>query len=112
MTFQPNLEIIQFLNGIDPGPLFVASLLPYLLFLYWAKKSESIPSISLWGFRLTLLFVFMTIVFAILAKAFFADELTNIDPLHGAAEAFLTLRAALVLYGFVQLIQRNEVKNS
>tara|TARA_Y100001968_G_scaffold5989_1_gene5204 strand:+ start:2737 stop:3075 length:339 start_codon:yes stop_codon:yes gene_type:complete len=112
MSLPPDLLIIQFLNGIDPGPLFVASLFPYLLFLYWAKKSEYIPSISMWGFRLTLLFVFMTIIFAILAKVLFGEELTNIDPLHGAAESFLTLSDALVLFGFIQLIQRNEVKNS
>ena len=103
-----NFSLIQFLGGIDPGPFFVLSLIPYIAFLIWLQKSNQIPTISLWGFRLTLLFVFMTILFAVLAKLIYSDELTNIDPLHGAAEAFLTVSDALVLFGFVQLIQRKK----
>ena len=103
-----NFSLIQFLGEIDPGPFFVLSLIPYIFFLIWLQKSNQIPIISLWGFRLTLLFVFMTILFAVLAKLMYSDELTNIDPLHGAAEAFLTVSDALVLFGFVQLIQKKK----
>ena len=73
-------EILDALGGIDPSPFFVLSLVPYLAFLYWAQKGKSIPRISLWGFRLTLLFVAMTIIFAIIAKVKFGEDLTNIDP--------------------------------
>ena len=60
-----NIEaILQYLAQIDPSPFFVLSLIPYLIFLNFAKKSTAIPKVSLWGFRLTLLFVVMTIVFA------------------------------------------------
>ncbi len=106
------LSFIETLGQYDPSPFFVLSLFPYLAFLYWAKKSSSIPRISLWGFRLTLLFVLMTIAFAIVAKIAYDDELTNIDPLHGAAEAFLTLSDALVALGFLQLRNKNLVNNS
>tara|TARA_Y100001968_G_C18795944_1_gene453410 strand:- start:61 stop:390 length:330 start_codon:yes stop_codon:yes gene_type:complete len=103
-----NFSLIQFFAGIDPGPFFVLSLIPYIFFLFWLQKSEQIPSYSLWGFRLTLLFVFMTIIFAVLAQVIYSDELTNIDPLHGAAEAFLTVSDALVLFGFIQLIPQKK----
>tara|TARA_Y100001968_G_scaffold321506_1_gene356043 strand:+ start:42153 stop:42479 length:327 start_codon:yes stop_codon:yes gene_type:complete len=98
-----NNSLLEFLAEIDPGPFFVLSLIPYIAFLFWAQKSDSIPKISLLGFKLTILFVAMTIVFAVIALNAYGDELTNIDPLHGAAESFLTISDALVLYGFVQV---------
>ena len=104
--------LLQDLGGIDPSPFFVLSLIPYLFFLYWAKKSEKIPEISLIGFRLTLLFVLMTIIFAVVAELKFESSLTDIDPLHGAAEAFLTISDALVALGFLRLDQKKVVKNS
>ena len=103
---------IDSLGQIDPSPFFVLSLLPYLAFLYWAQKSSFIPKISLWGFRLTLLFVFMTIIFAILAKVIYDSELTDIDKLHGAAESFLTVSDALVALGLRKVLQKPLVKNS
>ena len=104
--------ILEYLAEIDPSPFFVLSLVPYLFFLYWIQKSNQIPKISLWGFRLTLLFVGMTIVFAILANQLYDSDLTDIDPLHGAAESFLTLSDALVAVGFFQLNRRKVVNNS
>ncbi len=100
------------LGGIDPGAFFVLSLIPYLAFLYWAQKSSAIPRLALWGFRLTLLFVAMTIIFAILANQLYGMELTDVDPLHGAAEAFLTLSDALVVLGFFTLEKKRVVNNS
>ncbi len=104
--------LLAYLGGVDPSPFFVLSLIPYLGFLYWAAKSKEIPPISLWGFRLTLLFVAMTIVFAIIASVSYGEELTNIDPLHGAAEAFLTLSDALIALGFLGIGKKNLVNNS
>ncbi len=109
----PNFDaLMMYLGGVDPSPLFVLSLIPYLAFLFWAQKSKQIPKISLWGFRLTLLFVAMTIIFAIVASVRFGEELTNIDPLHGAAEAFLTLSDALIALGFLGIGKKNLVNNS
>ncbi len=112
MTFQFFDEILKNLSNIDPSPFFVLSLIPYLFFLYWAQKAKSIPRITLWGFRLTLLFVVMTIVFAIIAKQIYGGELTDVDPLHGAAEAFLTVSDALVVVGFISNPIKKVVNNS
>ena len=112
MTLDPVLKIFNFIGGINPGPFFVLSLIPYLFFLYWAQRTSAIPKIALWGFRLTLLFVVMTIGFAIIAKQLYGAELTDIDPLHGAAEAFLTISDALVVVGFALSKSKKVVNNS
>ena len=100
-------QILSIFQGLDPGPLFVLSLFPYLLFLYWARKTPLIPKLALWGFNLTLLFVAMTIFFSIIAQINFGKELTDIDSLHGSAEAFLALSDGLVVLGFAGLIQES-----
>jgi hypothetical protein len=88
------------LAGIDPAPLFVLSLLPYLAFLWWASRVRAFPRLALLGFQLTLLFVAVTIVAAVVAQLKFGRQLADVDPLHGGAEAFLTLSNALVMLGF------------
>ena len=98
-------NILYLLKGLDPGPLFVGSLFPYLIFLYWTSKSNLIPKTSLWGFRMTLLFVAITIALSIYAQLQYGAELTDIDHLHGTAEAFLALSDALIVLGFSGLIK-------
>jgi len=88
------------LAAIDPAPFFVLSLLPYLAFLWWAARVRAFPRLALVGFQLTLLFVAVTIVAAVVAELHFGRQLADVDPLHGGAEAFLTLSNALVLLGF------------
>ena len=113
-----NISILSLesIARVDPSPFFILSLIPYLVFLRFAGKTKSIPKISLLGFKLTLLFVFMTIVFAIISLIYFGEELTNVDVLHGLAESFLTISDALVVYGFVLMLQslrsKTEVNNS
>ena len=113
-----NISILslQSIAQIDPSPFFILSLIPYLVFLSYAGKTKIIPKISFLGFKLTLLFVFMTIVFAIISLIYFGEELTNVDLLHGLAESFLTISDALVVYGFVLMLQsvrsKTEVNNS
>tara|TARA_Y100001968_G_scaffold332452_1_gene390661 strand:- start:5236 stop:5577 length:342 start_codon:yes stop_codon:yes gene_type:complete len=111
ITALSNISILNGLSSIDPTPFFILSLVPYLAFLFFLRKTLIIPKISILGFQLTLLFVFMTIVFAIFAKLIYSDELTNIDPLHGAAESFLTISDAVIVLGFIPLLKK-EVKNS
>jgi hypothetical protein len=89
------------LADLNPGPLFVLSLVPYLAFLHWASKVRAFPRLALLGFQLTLLFVAMTIVASIVAKQRYGELLANVDPLHGGAEAFLTLSNLLVFLGFL-----------
>ena len=104
--------LIEWLGTIDPAPFFGASLFPYPLFLYWAQKSKKIPQIALIGFKCTLLFVFMTIVCALIAMFFYSSELTDIDPLHGIAESFLTFSDALIVLGFLTGKDQKVVNNS
>ena len=54
----------------------------------------------------------MTILLAIIALYKFGDELTNVDPLHGFAESFLTISDGLIAYGFFESFKKKEVKNS
>ena len=107
---------LESMAQIDPSPFFILSLIPYLAFLHYAGKTKLIPKISLLGFKLTLLFVFMTIVFAIISLIYFGEELTNVDVLHGLAESFLTISDALVVYGFILMLQsvrsKTHVNNS
>ena len=113
-----NISILSLdsIGRIDPSPFFILSLIPYLFFLRYAGKTKSIPKISFIGFKLTLLFVFMTIVLAIISQVYLSEELTNVDVLHGVAESFLTISDAFVVYGFILMLQsirnKTEVKNS
>ena len=88
------------LGSVDPAPLFALSLFPFLAFLWWARRSGRLPALALVGFALTLLFVAITIGAAIVAEQQFGRQLADVDPLHGGAEAFLTLSNLLVLLGF------------
>jgi len=100
-----SIHSLESIARIDPSPFFILSLIPYIVFLRYAGKTRAIPKISFLGFKLTLLFVFMTIVFAIVAQIYFADELTNVDVLHGLAESFLTISDAFVDYGIDLMLQ-------
>ena len=99
----------------DPAaPLFALSLLPYLLFLWWAWRSQRFPRLALLGFDLTLLFVVITIAAALVAQLRYDAELANVDWLHGGAEAFLSLSNLILLLGFggEQLLRADTKANS
>ena len=85
----------------DPSPLFALSLIPYLIFLYFLGQKRLLPAISRRGFQLTLLFVAITIGAAVIAELRFESELVAVDPLHGGAEAFLTLSNAVIVAGMI-----------
>ena len=93
---------LQQIAAMDPSPWFAVSLVPYLLFLRWAGRCASLSPLTVIGFRLTLLFVAVTIVAAIVALKVFEAELVGVDALHGGAEAFLTLSNALIVAGLLQ----------
>ena len=92
--------LLGWLARVDPSPLFVLSLLPYLAFLWWARQVKAFPRLALRGFELTLLFVAVTIVAAVVAQLQFGKQLADVDPLHGGAESFLTLSNLFVVLGF------------
>jgi hypothetical protein len=91
---------LSWLAGIDPTPLFILSLLPYLAFLWWAGRIEGFPRLALRGFQITLVFVAVTIAAAVVAQLRYGELLANVDPLHGGAESLLTLSNLLVVLGF------------
>lgn len=95
-----SVQLLQWLGAIDPTPLFVLSLLPYLAFLWWASRLRAFPRLALRGFQFTLVFVAVTIAAAIVALRFYGRQLADVDPLHGGAEALLTLSNLLVVLGF------------
>ncbi len=84
--------------------LFGLSLFPYLAFLWFITKTPDFPKMARVGFYLTLLFVAITIPAGIYAKVVYRDALANVDWLHGAAEAFLTLANVVVAIGFKQAL--------
>jgi hypothetical protein len=80
------------------GIFFQASLLPYLLFLYFISfKANRIPDIANFGFQFLLLFVLSTIPSGIITKAVYGTSLANVDWLHGGAESLLTVANVLVV---------------
>jgi len=101
---------LQWLAGIDPSPLFALSLLPYLAFLWWARRVPGFPALALRGFELTLVFVGVTIAAALIAQQQFGRQLADVDPLHGAAESFLTLANVLVAGGFALAVRQESSK--
>lgn len=88
------------LSTLDPGPLFGLSLVPYLVFLGVGRRIPAFPRLALRGFELTLVFVGLTIVAAVVAERQYGLKLANVDPLHGAAESLLTVCNLLVALGF------------
>ena len=80
------------------GIFFQASLLPYLLFLYFLSfKANRIPDLGNFGFQFLLLFVLSTIPAGIVSKATYGTSLANVDWLHGGAEALLTVSNVLLV---------------
>ena len=100
------------LSGIDNTVIFAFSLFPYLIFLYYLWKNKILNNLIKTGFSLTILFVLITIIFAILSEILYEKTLVDVDFLHGAAESLLTLSDLVILYGFLELLKSIEVKNS
>ncbi len=64
------------------------------------------------GFTLTVLFVFITIIFSLLAERLYDKSLVEVDLFHGSAEFFLTISDCVILYGFLKILNLLQVKNS
>lgn len=63
------------------------------------------PRLALMGFYGTLVFVAVTIPAGLYALSVYHTSLANVDWLHGAAEAFLTVANILVVLGFRQALR-------
>ena len=80
------------------GIFFQASLLPYLLFLYFLSfRANRIPALGNFGFQFILLFVMSTIPSGILSRSVYQTSLANVDWLHGGAETLLTVANVLIV---------------
>lgn len=80
------------------GIFFQASLLPYLLFVYFLQfKSNRLSDLGNFGFQFVLLFVASTIPSGIISKSVYGQSLANVDWLHGGAEALLTISNILIV---------------
>jgi hypothetical protein len=80
------------------GIFFQASLLPYLLFLYFLSfRANRISDLGNFGFQFVLLFVISTIPSGIISKAVYGQSLANTDWLHGGAETLLTIANILIV---------------
>jgi len=93
---------------ISKEVLFSLSLFPYLGFLWHLTRSGQVPRLALAGFYFTLVFVVVTIAAAIYAQAVYGQSLSNVDALHGSAEAFLTLANILIVLGFRRAVMQRQ----
>ncbi len=80
--------------------LFGASLVPYLIFLWFISRNRQFPPLACWGFYATLIFVLVSIPAGIYAQQVYGQSLSNVDWLHGSAEAFLSFANILLVLGF------------
>lgn len=91
------------------GIFFQASLLPYLLFLYFLSfRANRISDLGNFGFQFILLFVASTIPSGIISKATYGTSLANVDWLHGGAEALLTIANIMIVLGFKEAMSQPE----
>eukprot|EP00565_Helicotheca_tamesis_P003086 CAMPEP_0185742088 /NCGR_PEP_ID=MMETSP1171-20130828/39297_1 /TAXON_ID=374046 /ORGANISM="Helicotheca tamensis, Strain CCMP826" /LENGTH=558 /DNA_ID=CAMNT_0028414087 /DNA_START=58 /DNA_END=1735 /DNA_ORIENTATION=- len=78
------------------GIFFQASLLPYLIFLYFLSfKGNRIPALGNFGWQFLLI-----LPSGIITKATYGCTLADCDWLHGGAEALLTVTNVLIVLGF------------
>ena len=105
-------EILDYLSLIDNNYIFVISIIPYSIFLFYLYKIKTINKVVKIGFSLTVLFVLITILISIFSLVYFDKSLVEVDFLHGSAELFLTLSDFIILIGFTKLLNELEVNNS
>ena len=105
-------EIFDKLSVIDNNYIFVISIIPYSIFLFYLYKNSYLSKTIKIGFSLTLLFVLITIIFSVISLKVYDKSLVEIDSFHSLAEAFLTLTDFIILFGFIKLLKKIEVKNS
>lgn len=93
------------------GPLFGASLFPYIAFLYFlnVKENETPKGVTV-GFATCLLFVFLTIPAAIASQQLYGVSLADCDWLHGSAESLLTITNLVTILAFRQALQWRGLK--
>ena len=105
-------KFIEKLGYIDNTLLFAVSIIPYVIFLFYLYKINSVNIFVKTGFSLTVLFVLITILVSIFTLNYYNKTLVAVDVLHGLAESFLTLSDFVIMFGFIRLLNSIEVNNS
>ena len=106
------IKFIEKLSDYENTYIFVLSIVPYSIFLFYLFKINKLNKTVKIGFSLTILFVAITIVFSISAEIIYGRSLVEVDLFHGIAESFLTLSDFVILIGFISILKTLEVKNS
>ena len=106
------IDSLEKLSTVDNNSIFIISIIPYSIFLFFLYKNPKISKTIKIGFSLTLLFVLITIIFSVISLTVYDKSLVEIDSFHGFAEAFLTITDFIILLGFINLLKKIEVKNS
>ena len=106
------IDIIDKLSVLDNNYIFISSIIPYSIFLFYLYKNPNLSKTIKIGFSLTLLFVLITIILSVISLFVYDKNLVEIDSFHGFAEAFLTITDFIILLGFTNLLKKIEVKNS
>ena len=106
------IKFIEKLSTYENTYIFVISIIPYAIFLYFLYKIKELNKTVKVGFSLTVLFVAITIIFSISAEMIYGRSLVEVDLFHGLAESFLTLSDFVILLGFLSILKKLEVKNS
>ena len=106
------IKFIEKLSDYENTYIFILSIVPYSIFLYYLFKIKKLNKTVKIGFSLTILFVAITIVFSISAEIIYGRSLVEVDLFHGIAESFLTLSDFVILIGFISILKTLEVKNS
>ncbi len=106
------IKFIEKLSFYENTYIFVISIIPYFIFLYYLYKIKEFNKAVKIGFSLTILFVAVTIIFSISAEMIYQSSLVEVDLFHGIAESFLTLSDFVILLGFISILKTLEVKNS
>ena len=104
--------LFDYLSVINNNYIFIISIIPYSVFLYYLYVNPKISKTIKIGFSFTLLFVLITIIFSVISLTVYDKSLVEIDSFHGFAEAFLTITDFVILLGFTNLLKKIEVKNS
>ena len=106
------INFIRKLSSYENTYIFVLSIVPYSIFLFYLFKIKELNKTVKIGFSLTILFVVVTIIFSICAEVIYGRSLVEVDTFHGLAESFLTLSDFVILLGFISILKSLEVKNS
>lgn len=105
------IKFVEKLSTYENTYIFVFSIIPYSIFLFYLFKIKELNKTVKIGFSLTILFVVVTIIFSICAEVIFERSLVEVDLFHGLAESFLTLSDFVILLGFITILKTLEVKN-